>query len=85
MLAPDVRLQDWNISVTGKEAVLTETKKNFETASSLSIEVVQTFSNGLSAAAQLNITVNETIQLQVVDVVTFNAKGQVVGIRAFKG
>lgn len=85
MLAPDVRLQDWNVSVVGKDAVLAETRKNFESAGSLSIQVVQAFSNPPSAAAHLRITVNHTIHLEVVDVVTFDGVGQVVGIRAFKG
>jgi hypothetical protein len=85
MLAPEVRLQDWNILVTGKDAVLAETKKNFAGAASLSIKVVQIFSNPPSAAAHLRIAVNETVHLEVVDVVTFNAVGQVIAIRAFKG
>lgn len=84
-LAPDVRLQDWNLAVQGATAVLDETRKNFQAASRLDIEVVQVLADARSAAAVLRISVGEASILDVVDVVTFDDQGRITAIRAFKG
>lgn len=84
-LSPDVQLQDWNLAVQGAAAVLDETRKNFQAASQLAIEVVQVLSDARSAAAVLRISVGEEAILDVVDVLTFDDQGRIAAIRAFKG
>ena len=85
MLADDVHLQDWNLTAQGKPAVLAETRKNFLDAQQLQIEVRQLYGAERCAAAQLRITVNRTVELEVVDTIVLNADGQVCAIRAYKG
>ena len=55
MLADDVRLQDWNRTALGKQAVLAETGKNSLDAEQLQIEVRQLYGGERCAAAQLRI------------------------------
>lgn len=78
-------LRDWKIRVKGKEGALKETQKNFETADSLEIEVLNTYENKDTVAAELKIIVDRTEELYVVDVITFNVKGKIISIRAYKG
>ncbi len=85
MLADNVTLRDWTISVVGKEAALAETEKNFSSARSIEIEVLRTYEAAESVAGELRIIVNETDVLYVVDVVTFNRDGKIESIRAYIG
>ena len=85
MLSPDVILRDWNLSVSGKEAAVAETAKNFQDAFSIEIEILTTYVSEQGAAGELRITVNDTIHLFVVDVLTFNKEGLITSIHAYKG
>jgi len=85
MLADDVRLQDWNLTAQGKQAVLDETSKNFLDAERLQIEIQQLYGGERCAAAQWRIVVNRTIELEVVDTIALNADGQICSLRAHKG
>lgn len=85
MLAEEVTLQDWNLAVKGKAAVLRETRNNFESARSIAIEILREFDNGPDSAAELRITVDDSIQLDVVDIVRVNTHGLVESIKSYKG
>ena len=78
-------LRDWKIHVSGKEIALIETQKNFEAADFLEIEVLNSYENKDTIAAELKIILDRTEELYVVDVITFNPKGKITAIRAFKG
>lgn len=84
MLAPQVRLQDWQISVQGKDAVLAETRKNFAGADTIAIEILHVFTGVDSAAAELRIVVDGSIVLEVVDVLRFDPSGLITAIRAYR-
>jgi len=85
MLADDVHLRDWNISVRGKTEALQETAKNFAKADSLEIRVLELYENATTVAGEVHIVVNCTIELHVVDVVAFDAEGKIKAIRSYKG
>ncbi|MCQ3939400.1 MAG: nuclear transport factor 2 family protein [Chloroflexi bacterium] len=85
MLAEDVHLRDWNISVNGKAEVVRETAKNFAEAASIDIQILDVYENADTVAGELRIVVDGTIDLYVVDVVTFNKHSKVTAIRAYKG
>ena len=85
MLAEEVHLRDWNISVHGKAAALRETEKNFAEAESIEIRVLAAYENADTVAGELHIVVDGRINLYVVDVVTFNSQGCITAIRSYKG
>uniref|UniRef100_UPI004048E151 nuclear transport factor 2 family protein n=1 Tax=Roseivirga sp. TaxID=1964215 RepID=UPI004048E151 len=85
MFSEDVVLRDWKIRVEGKENAIIETRKNFESADSIEIEVLATYENENTVAAELKITVNSTEELYVVDVITINSDGKIQSIRAYLG
>nr|WP_299384226.1 nuclear transport factor 2 family protein [Allomuricauda sp.] len=85
MFAETIILRDWKIRVEGKQLAIAETQKNFTAAASITIEVLATYENEHTVAAELLITVNNTERLHVVDVITFDMKGKIVSIRAYLG
>ena len=83
LFADDIVLRDWKIRVVGKEKAIEETQKNFEAAQSLSIDVLSTYENERTVAAELRIVVNNMEELHVVDVITFDDKGLITSILPF--
>lgn len=81
----DIHLRDWKISVYGKTNALAETQKNFEEASTIDISVMHLYQNENTVAAELEITVNKSEILYVVDVISFDADGKIKAIRAYLG
>lgn len=85
MLAENVTLRDWKISVSGKVAALDETRKNFQNARSIEIEILTSLESKNAVAGELKITVDESEILYVVDVITFNCDGYISSIKAYIG
>ena len=85
MLAPEATLRDWNLSVKGRDAAIAETRKNFESAASIRINVLRVLEGDRSVAGELRIVVDGHIELFVVDVIAFDAAAQVTAIRSYKG
>lgn len=85
MYAETIHLRDWNISVHGKDAAIRETAKNFAEAESLEIRVLALYENADTVAGEVHITVNGTIDLYVVDIMTFDGQGLITAIRSYKG
>lgn len=85
MFADDIALRDWKISVSGKETAVAETEKNFNSADSIRIEILNTYESDDAVAGELRITVDESEVLHVVDVVTYDADGRICSIRAYLG
>jgi ketosteroid isomerase-like protein len=85
MFAEDIALRDWTISVRGKSAAVNETRKNFESSGTIEIVPLDIFENRDTVAAELKILVDGTIELHVVDVITFTPNGKIQSIRAYLG
>ncbi len=85
MLADDVTLRDWKVAVVGKAATVAETAKNFASAQSIVIEVLGVYENQNTVSGELRIVVDNSTVLYVVDVIDFDARGQIQAIRAYLG
>ena len=85
MLAEEVHLGGWNISVFGKAEAIRETVKNFAEAESSEIHILALYESTDTVAGKLHIGVDGKIDLYLVDAVTFNAQGKVTAIRSYKG
>lgn len=95
MLADGVTLRDWNLQVRGRAAALAETQRNFEGCRAIAIEVLATTASvgaaGGTVAGELRIVVDGAagaagpIELFVVDVIDFDARGRIAAIRAYLG
>jgi hypothetical protein len=85
MLAENVALRDWKISVSGRAAVEAETARNFSAARTIEIEVLGLLEDGDTVAGELRIVVDGETELHVVDVIAFDAAGKIKAIRAYLG
>ncbi|WP_374658399.1 nuclear transport factor 2 family protein [Inhella sp.] len=85
LITPNVRLRDWNLAVSGREAFLAETRKNFEEAERIAIDLLHLHATAGSVAAEMRILVNEDIELTVVDVFDFDHQGRITAVRSYKG
>ena len=85
LFVEDIVLRDWKIRVNGKEEALRETRKNFESVDTIEIEVLSTYENDNTVAAELKITIDNLEELYVVDVITLNSKKRITSIRAYLG
>lgn len=85
MLADNVTLRDWNLSVSGKPAALAETGKNFESAGRIEIEALHLHESEGTVAGELRIVIDGSTELFVVDVIQFDSAGMIKSIRAYLG
>ena len=85
MLADNVILRDWKICVHGRAAALAETETNFANAQSIQIEALRVYESPSAVAGELRIVVDGSIELFVVDVLDFDAHGQITAVRAYLG
>lgn len=85
MFADDIVLRDWNLRVCGRAAVLAETRKNFDSVTSIAIEPLQIYENARGVAGELRIVIDGSLELHVVDVIEFNEHRSITAIRAYIG
>ena len=85
LIAEDALLRDWNLEVRGRGAFLAETKRNFDNADSLAIDILHLHATSRSVAAEVLITVDGHIRLRVVDVLDLDPTGHVRAVRSYKG
>jgi hypothetical protein len=67
MLAEEVHLRDWNISVFGKAKAIRETVKNFAEAESIEIHILALYESTDTVAGELHIGVDGKIDLYLLN------------------
>ena len=85
MLAPAVSLRDWDIHAEGLDAVLAANSNIFNAVETIVVTPVNIFVNGNTVVAELNIEIDGTEPLRVVDILVFDHDGKICAIRAYKG
>lgn len=85
MFSAEIVLKDWNYEVSGYEPALAEFAKNFADAKTLKISIKQLLVAHNSVAAEIEVLVNNSDKINVVDVLRFNETGQILSIFAYKG
>jgi hypothetical protein len=80
-----VVVRDWNLELLGKPEALRLFAKNFEAADSLAIRISQLMVSDASVAAEIEIEVNHSEHLKVVDVIHFNQKFEITAVVSYKG
>ena len=81
----DITLKDWEISAKGINEVIEANKRIFDEVETIEVQPIQIINQGRLIAAQLEITINKTEVIEVVDIFTFNENNQISSIQAYKG
>ena len=88
MFDDHVSLRDWEISASGKTAVLSANKNIFDSVESITVTPIRLYQDDNVVAAEISIDVYDndgiTTVLKVVDVIEF-AGDKIRSIRAYKG
>jgi hypothetical protein len=85
MFSESLTLKDWSVDVNGKKEVLRVIKSIFDSTNSIRIEPLNFFSNSEDTyAVSINIYINETLELKVIDIINFDSNGKISKICAFK-
>jgi hypothetical protein len=85
LLDNNVELRDWDIDAIGIESVIAATTNIFDSVECISVQVVNILHDQNFVAGELNIIINKTNSIRVVDIVEFNSLGKICSIRAYKG
>lgn len=85
MFSNDVIIRDWNTEINGKDAALLQFAHNFQSARSIEITIKSIFTSNTGSAAEIEILVDGTEKLRVVDVFEFDESGQINSVISYKG
>jgi hypothetical protein len=84
-LSDNVCLRDWSLDVSGIDSVLDEYSIIFRSLSNVDVCVVAMYEVEFTVIAELIITAEEIGSIKVVDILSFDDKGKIRSIRAYKG
>jgi hypothetical protein len=85
MLAPAVSLRDWDINADGLDAVIAANLNIFNAVKTIAVMPINVFLDGNTVVAELNIEIDGTEPVKVVDILVFDRDGKICAIRAYKG
>lgn len=80
-----VSLRDWDIDVKGISEVADANIGIFNSVTSISVVPLKLVSQDNTVCAELDIVINNSIFLRVVDIIEFDENGKIRSIRAYKG
>ena len=85
MFSDDVRLTDWDVDVSGIDAVLAIDSNLFASVDSISVFPTSIFVCDNVAIAELVIKIDGVVTVRVVDILEFDAQKKIKTVRAYKG
>lgn len=85
MFSESVSLVDWNINVVGKNNVIAANQEIFNSVDTIEVNPIHFYFDGENSfAVEIQITINKTEFLEVVDVIFFDYMGLIQSIKAYK-
>lgn len=81
----NAHLRDWEVSAHSKEEIRSVNGRIFESVTSIVVLPRTVVCNGNVVMAEIDIHIDTTLTLQVVDLLEFDATQKIIAIRAFKG
>ena len=81
----DIVLRDWEIEAHGIDEVIEANKNIFNNVKSIFVEIKNLYQEGNIVIGELEIIINKSETLFVVDIFEFNEKNKIKRIFAYKG
>ena len=85
LFAENIRLRDWEIDELGSLNVTNAIKNIFQNVDTIEIVPLDVQIYKFKAYCEINIVINSSENLKVVDIIDFDNKGFITSIKAFKG
>jgi len=84
MFSPEVKLQDWDILAEGKNNVLEANRKIFDSVETISVHLNELYIDNNVATCLIEIVINNTDTLKVIDIIKLDSDGKIKEISAYK-
>ena len=84
IFAEDIVLIDWELNQSGKVNVLTANKNIFDSVSKILVQPVNLSQTDNIVFAEIIVRIDDTVILNVVDVITFDKRNKIQKIVAYK-
>ena len=84
LLAKDVELIDWEISVFGRDQVVKATKNIFDSVKTINVKPIKIYEDKETVIAELEIVINSVEKLLVVDIITYDVDENICSIIGYK-
>jgi hypothetical protein len=84
MYSDSIALLDWDIQVYGRDSVIGENKKLFDSVHSISIEPLLIAQRDNTVISEISVHINKNSLINVVDVLVFDNYGLIDKITAYK-
>jgi len=84
LFSDDIKLEDWNISVQGKDSVLDAVGDIFKHVKTIIVTPIHKYEDYSTVCCEILILVDDIETLRVVDIIKFNSLMKIDSIRAYK-
>ena len=84
IFSEDITLKDWEIEATGINDVIQSKKKIFNSVESIIVTPKNIYQDNFVLICEIDIIINNTEKLKVIDILKFNENYKIKEISAFK-
>ena len=84
IFSEDITLKDWEIEATGINDVIQANKKIFNSVESIIVTPKNIYQDNFVLICEIDIIINNTEKLKVIDILKFNENYKIKEISAFK-
>ena len=77
-------LVDWEINLKGKSNIISFNHQFFSSVSQIHINIIQLHQSQHTVIAEMNISIDHSPALHIVDVIDFDQENKISAIRAYK-
>ena len=84
LFSDTIKLIDWDLHMIGKDQVLKANKNIFNSVTTIKIVIERLIKNQNTVAAEIKILIDDSIWLNVLDIIDFNDQRKIEKITAFK-
>ena len=81
----EANLRDWEVSTNSLDELRSVNHRIFEDTTSIAVKPLNIICNENVVMAEIDILVDSTTTLRVVDIIEFDHNRKIIAIRAFKG
>jgi len=84
LFAEDIILKDWEIEVKGIKEVVKANEKIFNSVETIVVTPIDIYQDNFILVCVIDITINDTEKLKVIDILKFDENKKIKEISAFK-
>jgi hypothetical protein len=84
LFADNITLSDWDGHLVGKEHILAFNRKVFANVNTIGIDIVKVAVGQATVMVEIKIILNNTTNVNVVDVIEFDDDNKIKSIKAYK-